>query len=77
MPLSRRSNNAWKIRLPGQIISEQKISFSQMEERLKPLFIDQECFSLLLAGTDGIPQFWEKRASLMVKDLLRRTEIFL
>jgi hypothetical protein len=77
MPLSRRSNNAWKIRLPGQIISEQKISFAQMEDRLKPLFIDRDCFNLLIAGTDGIPKFWERRANLMVKDLLRRTEIVL
>jgi hypothetical protein len=77
MPLSRRSNNAWKIRLPGQMIAEQKISFSQIEERLKPLFIDKESFDLLLAGTDGIPRFWEKRANLIVKDLLRRTDIIL
>jgi hypothetical protein len=77
MPLSRRSNNAWKIRLPGQMISEQKFSFIQMEENLKPLFIDKECFNLLVAGTDGIPKFWEKRTELLVKDLLRRTEIFL
>lgn len=77
MPLSRRTNNAWKIRLPGQIISEQKISFSQMEDRLKPLFINEECFKLLLAGTEGIPKFWEKRAHLIVKDLLRKTEIIL
>lgn len=75
MPLSRVSNNRWKIALPGQIIVEEALRYNQLAEKLVAVFIDSKCFQLLESGVDGIPEFWTRRADLIAQDLLNRTQV--
>jgi hypothetical protein len=75
MPLSRHSNNRWKIALPGQIIVEERLRYDQLSEKLATLFIDADCFRLLESGVDGIPEFWKRRAAIIAQDLLNRTRV--
>lgn len=77
MPLSRTSNNIWNAKLPGQLFRERNVEYSRIQDRLAAAFIDEECFRLLVAGADGIPQFWARRASLIARDLMKRTELLL
>lgn len=75
MPLSRKSNNLWKAKNPGAILKEKKVPYQNIRKIAEKVFIDEQCFALLLSGAAGIPRFWEKRASLMATDLLGRTKI--
>jgi hypothetical protein len=75
MPLSRVSNNRWKIALPGQVIADERLRFDQLSEKLSAIFVDAEGFRLLESGVEGIPQFWKRRADLIAQDLLLRTKI--
>jgi len=77
MPLSRQSNNAWKIALPGQIIDQHHLKFDHLTQRLAALFIDENCFQLLRKGADGIPEFWHARGRLIARDLLSRARLSL
>jgi hypothetical protein len=77
MPLSRRSNNDWKKKLPGQVFVERGIVYAALRKALEPQFIDEECFNLLWDGANGIPEFWNKRAALIASELVRRTQITL
>jgi hypothetical protein len=77
MPLSRQSNNSWKIALPGQIIDQHHLKYDHLRQRLATLFIDERAFDLLRKGADGIPEFWEARGRLMANDLLGRARMAL
>jgi Protein of unknown function DUF262 len=75
MPLSRKSNNLWKAKIPGQALLERKVTYDQVQEILRPAFIDETAFDYLLRGTKNIKEFWERRAKLIVGDLIRRTSV--
>jgi len=75
MPLSRISNNKWKSKNPGQILTEKGIAYKDSEEIFKVVFIDKKAYSLLTNGASGIPDFWNHRASLLAEDFLNRVEI--
>jgi hypothetical protein len=77
MPLSRKSNNAWRAKAPGQILLENKVTYAQVQDILKPAFIDRNAFDLLLKCPKGIKTFWEERARTMADDLLKRTSVVL
>jgi hypothetical protein len=78
MPLSRRSNNEWKAKLPGQLLVEKKLTFEQQKATLKSLFIDEACFRILLSGPmKNIREFWTRRAKLIAQDLIDRTSVVL
>jgi hypothetical protein len=77
MPMSRKSNNSWKAKIPGQVLQELKISYQQVRDVLKPAFINEKAFRHLLDGTKGLRAFWELRAELMAEDLLARTNVSL
>lgn len=78
MPLSRRSNNSWKAKLPGQLLVEKKISFDNHKAALGAVFIDEPSFRILHSGNlNKIRQFWERRAALIAQDLLDRTSVVL
>lgn len=48
MPLSRKSNNAWKARIPGQALKEHAVTYDHVKQLLKPLHIDKPMFHILL-----------------------------
>jgi hypothetical protein len=75
MPLSRQSNNVWKAKIPGQVLSEREIGYEHSSALLKNAFIDEGCFAALLRGPDGLSDFWERRAELIVEDLLARMSL--
>ncbi|QXE87414.1 DUF262 domain-containing protein [Geomonas nitrogeniifigens] len=75
MPLSRQSNNLWKAKNPGQVLVERQINYIHSSNRLKNLFIDQECFDFLLSGADGMEAFWVHRAELLIADFIPRMNI--
>jgi hypothetical protein len=75
MPLSGKSNNAWKQKIPEQFLVEKGISFQPNEAIFKSLFIDADAFQLLAQGTQGIPEFWNKRANTIADFLIRRTTV--
>jgi hypothetical protein len=75
MPLSRSSNNLWKTKNPGQVLSERKIVFEASVGILKSAFIDKECFTYLQSGAEGIGNFWKHRADLMAEDFLAKMNV--
>lgn len=75
MPLSRKSNNLWKARVPGQLLRERNITFNQVQEIAGAAFIDEVSFNYLCEGTTHIKDFWQRRAIAIAEDLLRRTDI--
>jgi hypothetical protein len=77
MPMSRKSNNLWKAKVPGQVLVEMKVTYQHAREVLKPAFIDEEAFQLLMEGPRGLRRFWELRAELMADDLLARANVTL
>ena len=77
MPLSRRSNNNWKQKIPSQYITERGLTFIPNEDVLKPLFIDSHAFELLTSGSSYIKEFWEHRAGLIADELIKCTRIVL
>ncbi len=77
MPLSRRSNNLWKSKLPGQAFSEQGAQFDAVRNAAKQAFIDEQAFRYLLEGSACIEQFWRYRAELLSSDLLDRMTVSL
>jgi hypothetical protein len=77
MPMSRKSNNLWKAKLPGQILVETKVDYDHVSDVLKPAFIDREAFAFLLEGPKGLREFWELRANFIADDLIARTNVTL
>jgi hypothetical protein len=75
MPMSRKSNNRWKSKLPGQIFDEMGVEYSFIREAAEQVFIDEAGYQMLMHGSRDILQFWEHRASLMAADLIKRTQI--
>jgi hypothetical protein len=77
MPLSRKSNNLWKQKAPGQMLQERGISYETNQLNFGSVFIDETGFNLLLQGAAGIPDFWNHRAAQIADALMRRMEIVL
>lgn len=75
IPMDRQSNKEWKQYAPQKFFEEKDLSFAPLKDRLEPLFIDQIGFDLLMAGCEGLPEFWEYRSKLIAEDILRRTEV--
>ncbi|MGB5926114.1 MAG: DUF262 domain-containing protein [Dehalococcoidia bacterium] len=75
MPLSRESNNLWKAKPPGQVLAENGIVYEHVQDILRASFMDRQCFDYLLQGEKNIQEFWERRATLIVEDLLRRMTV--
>jgi hypothetical protein len=75
MPLSRSTNNIWRAKIPGQLLREKQIHYSSVSNILQKAFVDEYCFKLLAAGSDGLRDFWEHRAGLIADDLLARTQV--
>lgn len=77
MPLSRRSNNLWKSKIPGQVLHEKSVTYNVVKSAAEPVFIDATAFEALRQGSKGIPGFWTHRANLIADDLVARTKISL
>ena len=75
MPLSRRSNGEWKSKAPGQALVERDVEYRNREEMLRSIYIDEEAFRALVSGRDLPTVFWERRAEMMVEDLLKQTAV--
>ena len=74
-PMSRKSNNKWKSKLPGQIFEEMQVQYSYIREAAQQVFIDEEGYRMLTKGASEIVPFWRHRASLIAADLTKRTQI--
>ena len=77
MPLSRKSNNIWKSKIPGQILQEKKAEYSVVKRAAKQVFIDEIAFEFLVQGARKIEEFWVRRADLIAEDLIGRTSVTL
>jgi len=60
-------------------LAERNLTFAPNEEKLKPIFIDEKAFELLSSPSnkDSLKAFWDYRAILIAKDLVRRTRVVL
>lgn len=72
MPLSGKSNNQWKQKIPGQFLTEKNISFGPNSNIFASLFIDQQAFNMLKDGTSQLPAFWSRRAAAIADFLVAR-----
>lgn len=72
MLLSRDSNNAWKSRIPSNVIEEWGLNFTALRETFESLFIDEELFELLKSGPGKLGEFWSLRANKISKNLFNR-----
>jgi hypothetical protein len=77
MPLSRKSNNIWKAKVPDQILAEQEARFPAVRNAAESVFIDAGAFEFLRNGSKDIEAFWSRRADLIAIDLLGRTNVTL
>lgn len=77
IPLSRKSNNTWKAKLPSQILVEEQAHFSIVKAAAKEVFIDEVAFEYLLEGSSKIREFWERRAGAIASDILGRASVTL
>jgi hypothetical protein len=77
MPLSRKSNNIWKSKIPGQILQEKTAEYSVVKQAAKQVFIDEKAFDLLVQGARGLKEFWTRRAGLIASDIIGRTSVTL
>jgi len=77
MPLSRKSNNTWKAKIPNQILAEQQAHFSTIKTAAKGVYIDEAAFQLLTEDSRQIKNFWARRAELIANDLIGRTTVTL
>jgi hypothetical protein len=77
MPLSRKSNNLWKAKIPGQILQERRAEYSLIRQAAERLFIDEAAFGELIQGPKGMEKFWTRRARLIARDLMQRMMITL
>ena len=77
MPLSRKSNNVWKAKIPGQVLEEKSIQYTVIKAAAEPVFIDELAFEALCQGPKGIKRLWSRRAELMARDLIARMRISL
>lgn len=76
MPISRRLNLEWRAKSPSTFIIDRAIQYTgPVAEALAGQFIDDEGFRMLKAGTDAIPEFWERRASIIADDLILKMSI--
>jgi hypothetical protein len=77
MPLSRKSNNLWKAKIPGQVLQERSAEYNLVRQAAGPLFIDEVAFGELCRGPQGMEKFWTRRAGLIARDLMQRMMISL
>ena len=76
MPMRRETNNEWSTKLPQAFLEEKNLAWEgSLKSLLAPAYFNEELFSLLLNGSNGIPKFWEKRAKLMAEKLISLTAI--
>ena len=50
MPMSRKSNNRYKAKLPGQVLDEMGAKFAFVREAADKVFIDEAAYAMLLGG---------------------------
>lgn len=77
IPLSRKSNNIWKAKIPGQVLEESIPDYGRVRSAAEPIFIDETAFEALRQGSKGLELFWSRRAELIAADLERRMNISL
>ena len=73
MPLSRKSNNAWKAMDPAKMIQDESLSYASRKVVCDSAFIDEEAFRYL--ATQQPLQFWKHRARAIAKDLHGRMQL--
>jgi len=77
MPLSSKSNNIWKAKVPSAVIGEWHLTYENLEETLRGVYIDKTAFEYLEKGPGFMREFWLHRAKLIAVDMLKRTKIVL
>lgn len=74
MPLSREVNSEWSSKSPPTYFLEKGVKYDgSVAEAFSQVFIDKECFDLLVRGLDGIEAFWKRRAELIAQHLIDQT----
>lgn len=74
MPLSREVNSEWSSKSPATYFLEKGVKYEgAAADAFSKVFIDKECFDLLLRGLDGIEAFWKRRAELIAQHLIDQT----
>lgn len=68
-PMLRVSNLKWKAKIPGRALEDAGVKPDTQRRILESHFISDEAYANLLAGSDGLPTFWKKRAKLMAAHL--------
>lgn len=75
MPMHRDTNILWRKKNPAQFLSDLEVDFDSRAETWNRYFINREAYGHLIRGGDGLADFWEARASAIVDEIARRTEV--
>jgi hypothetical protein len=73
MPLSRKSNNAWRASDPAKVIADEALTYANRRAACDAALIDQEAFRYL--GSKQPIQFWKHRARAIAQDLHSRMQL--
>ena len=76
MPLSRESNLEWRAANPGSILHDKGVSYARSIGIFESLFVSEPAFDQLIVGADGIPGFWEERATTLASHLGQQLQIY-
>ena len=69
LPMTRESNLKWRAANPGAMIHQEKLAFGSQKKLFSDLFITEEAFQHLKSGEDGIPSFWNVRATALARHI--------
>lgn len=75
MPLSGKSNNQWRQKIPAQYLNEKSLSYGPNANIFNSLFIDEEAFGMLNSGTEKLTDFWNSRAEKIASFLVSRLHV--
>ena len=73
IPLSRKTNNDWKDKLPATFLHEKSISHARSRDFCEKSYIDFELFEILRSDSPDVIDFWRRRSRIIAESLLEMT----
>lgn len=72
-PMLSSSNSTWTAKVPGKAIADAGVSPTTHGQVLETHFLSGPSYESLIHPTEGLPEFWERRAAAIATDLHSRT----
>ncbi|RYG97333.1 MAG: DUF262 domain-containing protein [Alphaproteobacteria bacterium] len=74
-PMLRSSNATWKAKAPGKALTDAHVMPSTHLPVLRAHWLSDSIFDALTDQEDGLPRFWQLRASAIAEDLIQRMAV--